>query len=68
MNLIKALLISVTIIILFDCGNQVDSNKETIIKVDDSNSLEQANWFLGSWQNNTSDGDFTEIWKQKNDL
>ena len=67
MNLIKALLISVTIIILFACGNQVDSNKETIIKVDDSNSLEQANWFLGSWQNNTSDGDFTEIWKQKND-
>lgn len=67
MNLVKALLISATTIVLFACGNQVDSKEERIIKNDDSNSLEQANWFLGSWQNNTSDGDFTEIWKQKND-
>lgn len=67
MNLVKALLITVTTIVLFACGNQVDSNKETSIKNDDSNSLDQANWFLGFWQNKTSDGDFTEIWKQKND-
>jgi hypothetical protein len=67
MNLVKALLISGTTIVLFACGNQVDSNKETIIKNDDSIAVEQANWFLGSWQNKTSDGDFTEIWKQKND-
>jgi hypothetical protein len=38
-----------------------------MIKNDDSIAMEQANWFLGSWQNKTSDGDFTEIWKQKND-
>lgn len=67
MNLVKALLISVTTIVLFACGNQVDSNKETIIKNDNSIAMKQANWFLGSWQNKTSDGDFTEIWKQKND-
>jgi hypothetical protein len=67
MNLVKALLISVTTIVLFACSNQVDSNKETIIKSDDSIVMKQANWFLGSWQNKTSDGDFTEIWKQKND-
>jgi hypothetical protein len=67
MNLVKSLLISVTTIVLFACGNQVNSNKETIIKNNDSSSLEQSNWFLGSWQNKTSNGDFTEIWKQKND-
>jgi hypothetical protein len=67
MKLDKILFISLTTIVLIACSNQTDSNKETMIKTDDSIAMEQANWFLGSWQNKTSDGDFTEIWRQKND-
>ena len=67
MNLVKALLISVTTIVLFACGNQVDSNKETMIKNNDASAIEQANWFLGIWKSKTTDGDLTEIWKQMND-
>jgi hypothetical protein len=29
--------------------------------------LEKANWFLGRWENNTSDGVFSEEWKTEND-
>ena len=31
------------------------------------NFLDTAKWFIGTWQNQTSDGLFTEQWNQKND-
>lgn len=31
------------------------------------NLLEQANWFLGSWQNKSNRGDFYENWSRIND-
>jgi hypothetical protein len=31
------------------------------------NLLDTAKWFIGAWQNQTSDGLFTEEWNQKND-
>jgi hypothetical protein len=29
--------------------------------------LEKANWFLGKWENKTSEGTFSEEWKVEND-
>jgi Domain of unknown function (DUF6265) len=29
--------------------------------------LQKANWFLGNWQNQTKEANFTEIWTKKND-
>ena len=60
MKLVKHLLISVTTIVLFACGNQVDSNKETMIKNNDASAIEQAHWLLGIWKAKTADGDLTE--------
>ena len=29
--------------------------------------LEKANWFLGRWENNSPEGNLSEIWKKEND-
>ena len=66
-KLFSALLISFTTILLMACSTKINSNEETISIDYDLSNIEQANWFLGTWQNNTPDGNLTEIWKQKND-
>lgn len=29
--------------------------------------LEKANWFLGRWENNSAEGNLSEMWKKEND-
>lgn len=31
------------------------------------NLIEKANWFIGSWENNSKEGHFTETWKKQSD-
>ncbi len=59
----------VTIYIFASCLLSCNSNKqeeETHIS-QKVNLLDTAKWFIGTWQNQTSDGLFTEQWNQKND-
>lgn len=50
---------------LFSCNSSKQEEVTTISsKV---NLLDTAKWFIGTWQNQTSDGLFTEQWNQKND-
>lgn len=53
---------------LFSCNNKYSVEEEADICKDYSTkAIEQANWFLGSWQNMSKDGLFSEIWKYSND-
>ena len=50
---------------LFSCNSSKQEEATNIAsKV---NLLDTAKWFIGTWQNQTSDGLFTEQWDQKND-
>lgn len=50
---------------LFSCNSSKQEEATTISsKV---NLLDTAKWFIGTWQNQTSDGLFTEQWNRKND-
>ncbi|MBK8367087.1 MAG: hypothetical protein IPL10_06630 [Bacteroidetes bacterium] len=61
-------LIAISIVVingLFSCNSSKQEEATTIAsKV---NLLDTAKWFIGTWQNQTSDGLFTEQWDQKND-
>jgi len=67
MNLVKYLFISLTILFLSACNNQADLSEDSICKYYDSSAIEQANWFLGTWNSKTTNGNLTETWKQMND-
>jgi hypothetical protein len=62
----KLIAISIVVISgLFSCNSNKQEESTTISsKV---NLLDTAKWFIGAWQNQTSDGLFTEQWNQKND-
>ncbi len=62
----KLIAISIVVISgLFSCNSSKQEEATTIAsKV---NLLDTAKWFIGTWQNQTSDGLFTEQWNQKND-
>lgn len=63
--LFKIVVIFIFTVCLFSCNS---SKEESDICKDYSpNAIEQANWFLGSWQNMSNDGLFSEIWKYTND-
>ena len=58
-----ALAIASTII---SCKNS--NNTHTTGKTSTNFSeLEKANWLIGEWQNNSTEGNATEVWKKKND-
>jgi hypothetical protein len=66
MNLyLKIVLIFILIAGLYGCNSSKQEEATTISsKV---NLLDTATWFIGTWQNQTSEGLFTEQWSQKND-
>jgi hypothetical protein len=59
----------VTIFIFVSCLLSCNSSKQEEATTISStvNLLDTAKWFIGTWQNQTSDGLFTEQWNQKND-
>ena len=64
----KKIIIVISILILVACSEtKIVEDKDKCVDYS-PNAIEQANWFLGTWQNNTKeDGLFTEKWEQKND-
>jgi len=62
----KLIAISIVVISgLFSCNSSKQEEATTIAsKV---NLLDTAKWFIGTWQNQTSDGLFAEQWNQIND-
>lgn len=60
----KKIMTVISLLALFACNetkiNESNAKSHTV-------GLDQANWFLGIWQNSTPDGVFTERWEQKND-
>ena len=63
----KKIIIVISILILVACSETkiVEDKDERVDYA--TNAIEQANWFLGTWENNTNAGSFTEKWEQKND-
>lgn len=50
----------------------ISCKKETIVEQPTPQekqfaTLEKANWFLGRWENNSPEGNLSEIWKKEND-
>lgn len=60
----KKIMTVISLLALFAC-NETKINESNAIS--HTVALEQANWFLGIWQNTAPDGVFTESWEQKND-
>jgi hypothetical protein len=62
----KLIAISIVVISgLFSCNSS--KQEEATIIASKVNLLDTAKWFIGTWQNETLDGLFTEQWNQKND-
>lgn len=50
----------------------ISCKKETVIEKTEQpekqfTALEKANWFLGRWENNSAEGNLSEIWTKEND-
>ena len=58
-----ALAIASTII---SCKNSNNTNT-TGNTTTNFSELEKANWLIGEWQNNSPEGNATEVWKKEND-
>ncbi|HRG02090.1 MAG TPA: DUF6265 family protein [Bacteroidia bacterium] len=64
----KTILILFSCLLLFSCNTKPSLEEESDMCKDYSpNAIEQANWFIGSWQNRSNDGLFKEVWKYMND-
>ena len=61
----KLIAISIVISGLVSCNSSKQEEATTNSKK--VNLLDTAKWFIGTWQNQTPDGLFTEQWNQKND-
>ena len=53
----------VFVFLLFSCKKETSVEK----KEKSYSDLEKANWFLGRWENNSSEGNLSESWKKLND-
>ena len=64
----KTNLILFSFLLLLSCNNKSSLEKESDMCKDYSpKAIEQANWFIGSWQNMSNDGLFVENWKYVSD-
>ncbi len=55
------------ILLAIFCINSCKNICKTITNDNNFIELEKANWIIGEWQNISSEGISTEIWKKKND-
>lgn len=62
-NYFMSLAIACTFI---SCGNS-STPTTTDNTITNFSELEKANWLIGEWQNNSSEGNATEVWEKKND-
>ncbi|MEO6304435.1 MAG: DUF6265 family protein [Bacteroidia bacterium] len=53
--------------IMFAACSGPTSETVTVETIKSYKEIEKANWFLGSWQNNSPEGNMVEMWKKKND-
>jgi Domain of unknown function (DUF6265) len=51
---------------ILSCNNAIDRNT-TKPEVKTYSELEKASWLIGQWQNNSAEGNATEIWEKKSD-
>ncbi|MFM9945951.1 MAG: DUF6265 family protein [Bacteroidia bacterium] len=51
---------------IISCKNSNNTNT-TENTITNFSELEKANWLIGKWQNNSSEGNATEVWEKEND-
>jgi hypothetical protein len=51
---------------IISCGNS-STRTTTDNTITNFSELEKANWLIGEWQNNSLEGNATEVWEKKND-
>jgi hypothetical protein len=61
--------VAIYLVVFFSWLNSCNSSKQKVITNASTkvHLLDTAQWFIGTWQNQTSEGLFTEKWEQKND-
>jgi len=62
----KLLIILSFTYVLSSCNNSSSPNPDSTSNKT-YNKLEKASWLIGSWQNNSVEGNASEIWEKKND-
>lgn len=65
-NTFKYFMVLTIISAIISCNNS-SNQKETESNIKNYDNLENASWLIGKWQNNSTDGNATEIWEKKND-
>ncbi|MDP3558502.1 MAG: DUF6265 family protein [Bacteroidota bacterium] len=63
---IKSLII-LCLIISFSFCSEIKNEKNVIKELKTYSKIGKATWLIGSWQNSSSNGIGTEIWKKEND-
>lgn len=68
MKMLKLSIVSILFLMLMvNCKPHYRLPHHNIYKNNDASVITQAHWLLGTWKSKATDGDLTEIWKQKND-
>ncbi|MDR6967596.1 hypothetical protein J2X31_001608 [Flavobacterium arsenatis] len=62
----KSLYLSVLLVAIISCKKETTVEQPTQPEKQFA-ALEKANWFLGRWENNSPEGNLSEIWKKEND-
>lgn len=62
----KSLYLSVLLVAIISCKKEAAVEQPTQPEKQFA-ALEKANWFLGRWENNSPQGNLSEIWKKEND-
>ncbi len=50
---------------MISCNSSVQKNKEN--NIPNYDQIEKASWLIGTWQNNSEEGNASEAWEKKND-
>lgn len=66
-NSILRIVLSLTLILFFSCKNKSQTDIHGIKTKSSYTQLKKAEWFIGSWKNNTKDMNFVENWKIESD-
>ena len=66
-KIIKITIVISLINLVYSCGNNKEETSSVTAVSKKANLIDTAKWFLGIWQNKSSDGVYTEQWELTND-
>ena len=65
-NTVKYFMVLAIASVIVSCSNS-SNTITTDNTINGFNELEKANWLIGEWENNSPEGNATEVWEKKND-